>query len=231
MTPQRRAARVPIPEWLANVTSADGLFAVDPEQRITHWSSAAESTLGYTAEEMVGTPCYEAIGGRDRRNLRFCRRDCPVTVNARRGCPTPHYDILVRSKAGSDVWINLSILILGAEGRASNTVVHLFRDVTQRRLVEDRVQKAMASLRKFVHEDTATAGEQADPAPTPLPPLTRREMEVLRLLASGLSTPQIAEDLGVSPITARNHLASLLNKLGAKNRLQAVLFASQHQLV
>lgn len=230
MTGLKRTPRVPVPEWLEHVRSADGLFAVDGAQRITHWSAVAESILGYTGEEMVGRPCYEAIGGRDRRNFRFCRRNCPVSVNARRGRPTPHYDVLVRAKDGSDVWINLSILILRGDGRLPATTVHLFRDVTQRRQVEDRVQKAMASLRQFVFEELNTPAE-ADPAPTPLPQLTRREMEVLRLLACGLTTHQIAESLGVSSITARNHLANLLAKLGAKNRLQAVLFASQHQLV
>ena len=79
----------------------------------------------------------------------------------------------IGSKNGADVWINLSILILGAEGRAAATVVHLFRDVTQRRQVEDRVQKAMGSLRRFIFEDLGNAAEQVDPAPTPLPQVRR----------------------------------------------------------
>ena len=52
--------------------------------------------------------------------------------------------------------------------------------------------------------------------------LTPREWEVGQLLREGRSTTEIAEVLGVSPITVRRHVGLLLNKLGAKNRDAAV---------
>jgi two-component system nitrate/nitrite response regulator NarL len=55
--------------------------------------------------------------------------------------------------------------------------------------------------------------------------LTKRQLEVLRHLAEGKSTDEIAADLAVSRATARNHIANLLAALGAHSRLQAVVIA------
>lgn len=54
------------------------------------------------------------------------------------------------------------------------------------------------------------------------PTLTRRELEVLRLLAAGVETREIAEQLHLSVNTVRNHVSAVLAKLGARSRLQAV---------
>jgi DNA-binding CsgD family transcriptional regulator len=61
--------------------------------------------------------------------------------------------------------------------------------------------------------------------------LTARESEVLALLAHGASNKSIARDLGISPHTAKFHVASLLGKLGARNRSDAVVIAISRGLV
>lgn len=61
--------------------------------------------------------------------------------------------------------------------------------------------------------------------------LTNRQLEILRLLASGKTTAEIAGELDLSPTTVRNHIANLLAALGAHSRLQAVLAARRAGLV
>jgi DNA-binding NarL/FixJ family response regulator len=61
--------------------------------------------------------------------------------------------------------------------------------------------------------------------------LTPREREVLEFLAEGLSDKEIAQRLGVSPDTARNHMVSILGKLGVESRLQALVFAVRHHAI
>jgi DNA-binding CsgD family transcriptional regulator len=61
--------------------------------------------------------------------------------------------------------------------------------------------------------------------------LTAREVEVLRLLARGLSNRQIADSLVISPKTAGNHVEHIYAKTGAKNRAQASVFALTHGLI
>jgi len=66
-----------------------------------------------------------------------------------------------------------------------------------------------------------------EPHPHPDLPLTPRQAEVLELLEKGRSTMQIAEELGLSSETVRNHIRHLLRAVGAHSRLEAVAIASR----
>ena len=55
--------------------------------------------------------------------------------------------------------------------------------------------------------------------------VTKREEEVLQLIADGCSTPEVANELFISQKTVKNHLASIYQKLDARDRTQAVLTA------
>jgi PAS domain S-box-containing protein len=213
--------------------TAEGFFAVDCDQRIVHWNESAEQMTGRSAPEVLGKPCHEVFAGRDAQNFRFCRHNCPVTQNARRGRTTNDYDVIARRADGTDMWANVSVMLLKQQ-RGAPLVLHTFRDVTERRRVETFARRAMESLREIESppqsQDQAES-ETEEPRPTPVPPLSRREMQVLQLMAVGLSTKDIAEHLGVSPITARNHITHVISKLGAGNRLQAVLYASRRHLI
>lgn len=61
--------------------------------------------------------------------------------------------------------------------------------------------------------------------------ITRREVEVLQLIADGCSTPEVAERLYISQKTVKNHLASIYQKLDARDRTQAVLQAVRMGIV
>jgi DNA-binding CsgD family transcriptional regulator len=69
------------------------------------------------------------------------------------------------------------------------------------------------------------SSHRAKPAASPAQPLTPREIELLRQVASGANNRQIAERLGISPHTVKTHLYNIFRKIGAPNRLQAALWA------
>jgi DNA-binding NarL/FixJ family response regulator len=78
-------------------------------------------------------------------------------------------------------------------------------------------------LDRFAH---ALPGSPGEPAPE-LSSLTERELEVLGLLASGLSNAELAERLFLSETTVKTHVSSILRKLGLRDRVQAVVLAYQ----
>lgn len=69
-----------------------------------------------------------------------------------------------------------------------------------------------------------------DPKPPTPDPLTEREVEVLTLLAQGLSNQQIAGQLSIAEVTVRTHVSNILGKLHLANRVQAALYALREGL-
>ena len=115
-------------------------------------------------------------------------------------------------------------------------VTHLLRDITQRQRLEGKARRALAILSEDEGEGaqrpgggTSSAEHGSEGAPTTQ--LSLRETEVLRLLAEGIPTQEIADRLGVTRVTTRNHIAHILTKLGVQSRLQAVVRASEKNLI
>ena len=105
-----------------------------------------------------------------------------------------------------------------------------------------KVRAAWAAGRILSREDALAAAltidlGEADTAPPsgvrPSPPhgLSKREAEVLRLLAAGKSNREIGDFLFISPATAARHVANIYAKLGIDSRVEAAAYAHRHSLV
>lgn len=73
--------------------------------------------------------------------------------------------------------------------------------------------------------------EQASPSAAFPAGLSAREVEVLKLVARGMTDPQIAQELYISPRTVNAHLRSVYHKIGSSTRAEATRFASEHDLL
>jgi DNA-binding NarL/FixJ family response regulator len=114
---------------------------------------------------------------------------------------------------------------------------YLLKDLPARELA-DAVRLTHAGVMQF---DPAAAARlasaldrtSAPPAVAPLggQALTTREVEVLRLVATGATNREIAERLYVSEGTVKNHISRVLTRLGLRDRTQAALYARDHGLV
>jgi NarL family two-component system response regulator YdfI len=97
------------------------------------------------------------------------------------------------------------------------------------------IQAAMTGLivthRGEIDSTFPAAAPTSRPYAELVEPLTRREREVLQMLASGLGNKQIAARLAISEHTVKFHVASILGKLGAASRTEAVSLGIRHGLV
>jgi DNA-binding NarL/FixJ family response regulator len=88
---------------------------------------------------------------------------------------------------------------------------------------------AMELLRRLIEERQQK--EESTPKPSLSTPLSAREVEVLELLARGQSNQQIAKELSISTSTVKNHVHRIINKLGVSDRVNAVIMATDHNLI
>jgi DNA-binding NarL/FixJ family response regulator len=92
-------------------------------------------------------------------------------------------------------------------------------------------QITLRVLKEFGRMAGQAPVKTAKPAATLLEPLTDREQEVLQLLASGASNQDIASKLYIGLGTVKHHVRAIFSKLGARDRVQAILIAQELGLV
>lgn len=225
---------------------AFGTFVVDGTHRIISWNESAARTLGFDANMTLGRTCEEALTLLGTQNVPVCPEvidslESAEAADAR--CPDPHalprHDTPMRvrvfTQGGAPRWLEVTALH-ARKLDGSACVVHIFRDVTNE---ADRQKHSAVAADTFHHPGSILrlpVGQvesiDSESAPTlTLEHLTPREHEVLELLAQGMATIEIATALGISRVTARNHVTRVIEKLGVKTRLQAVLAASRLGLV
>lgn len=112
------------------------------------------------------------------------------------------------------------------KGIAAETLVLAIRSVAAGASWWD--QTATTEIRAALKSNAIDAGGTADSLANPL---TRREQEILALLATGKTNQEIAELLYIAPGTVRVHVHAILHKLEVRDRTQAVVVAIQKQLI
>lgn len=214
--------------FTALAQAADGAFVIDENQTILFWNRAAQDILGFTADEIVGRKCWDILGGRDELDRLVCHYRCRIVLATLVGNGVVNYDVRAYTKSGEPRWINVSIIPFPAANGTTSLIVHLFRDVTEKKHNEALIRQILDAAEQLRHRPALS------PFPSTRPErvhLTEREREILCLLAQGLSTRDIACSLSISQATARNHIQNILHKLRVNNRLQAVTYALEHGLI
>jgi DNA-binding NarL/FixJ family response regulator len=121
------------------------------------------------------------------------------------------------------------------EGLRAGAAGYLLKDVPSEQLAQAIRAAARGEAfiqpsvtRKVVAEFARMAERERLRRQQPLPePLSARELEVLALLAEGLSNQEISERLTIAPGTVKNHVSNILSKLNARDRTQAILQAQE----
>lgn len=139
-------------------------------------------------------------------------------------------DFKVLTKTGQTVWLNVSTMLVLSTRQELSALVHLFRNVTHQKELEESAQQLVTTVSKLSFEEEKNR-ELNKPLLVSSPKLTRREREVLGLLVSGCTTMEISKNLHITPATVRNHIHNLLAKLGVRSRLEAATLAIKTDLI
>jgi PAS domain S-box-containing protein len=199
--------------------TSDSAFVVDGTGQIIAWNRAAESLFGVPAEQAVGKHCGQIVQGMDECGV-VCSRDCTVQQAVRRHHPVGNFDLQVETIQGRQ-WCNISVLIANNTGSVLPYAIHIVRPIDVRKRLELAMRDFIVTGTGLPHEGVK-ALMSSTRAPASGTQLTDREIEILRLLAKGLTTAKIASQLHISRTTVNNHVQHILRKLDAHTRLEAV---------
>ena len=188
------------------------LLSLSPEVEVVGDSADGDEALRFLADNEADVMLLD---------LRMPRRDGIATLRAmqERGIGVP---VLVLTTFDDDELV-LAALHAGAKG-------YMLKDVTLEQLISGI--RALADggtvLQPALSDRLLRAVARSPLSIDPLPhyePLTARELDVLRLAASGWSNAQIAQGLFLAEGTVKNHMSNVLLKLGVTDRTKAVLTA------
>jgi PAS domain S-box-containing protein len=200
------------------------------------WNAGAVRETGYSADEVLGQHCYQVIGGM-RGDTAYCHAGCSVQRAVSRGALPESVKLQIRTREGTCLWCKLSFINL--ESTEGPLIVHVVRDVSSSERRDAALRRIFAELRQSGLSDgsgdpsemEAHASLLHDWRDSSLTQLTPREIEIIKLLAEGLSTNAISERLSVSMFTVRSHIEHALLKSGLHSRTEAVAAAFRAGLI
>ena len=193
----------------------------------------------YPGLEIVGDAC----NGEEALRLAFTLNPDVVLMDLR----MPIVDGVEATRKIVKLGKNIKVIVLTTfdddetvfEGLRAGAVGYLLKDVSADKLIEAIRAAAkgeyflLPSITAKVVSEFSRISRPAvtDPKKVLPDPLSNREIEILRYVATGASNREIAETLVISEGTVKNHLSSILSKLSVRDRMQAVLKAKEYGII
>ena len=202
-----------------------GAYGTAPDGTVVLWNRRAEQILGHTAGDVLGRRVDDVLGASAPVETIDTATTEVEAVSRPADAGSRPVVVPLRCASGAYKSITLTVLAIIDGPPADNVLVNLF---------DESADAAAASADAAV----GTQPQRAAPAPSRVPyadsdvaRLSAREQEILRLIAVGRSTEQIARMLEISIHTVRNHVRNLRAKLKAKTKLDAVMAAVRQGLL
>ena len=201
-------------------------FGVDETNRIVAWNDQAHEAFGFAPKAMLGRNIGEALEIRDVFGNRACQRNCGFHFMAQHDEPIQGYTLQIKNARGEFVMVYSSAEVVRTEGMSSYQIVLFLRPERRRQTIDAMLERPF--YRRLFDEMRAQMENGLRAADLQL---TGRQRQVLVLLAAGKSTSEIAQSLGVSLNTVRNHMQNILDKLDCHSQAQAVAVAIRQKLI
>ena len=199
-----------LPPWITSLGTP--VWITKSDGNIGYINERAEALLGLSAADCVGLPCYQVIVGTDASGRPCCGPNCPFFGLARDKREIEPVKMRIGGPDGKGRWIEVLHITLMQPGPTGVWLVHCALGADRAHRMENYLTKVASRTPhlEIRHETSKRLG------------LTRRENEILQLLAADESLHAIAEKTHVSYVTVRNHVQHILAKLGVHSIMEAV---------
>ena len=192
---------------------SEPMFAINERNRIVFWNKPLSRLLGWTYDDVAGKSCGNVLAGNDQFGNRYCCEACPIVSIAQRGDQVRQFGLTIRTKDDDYMPFDIEVVKFSLPATKSVVLAHIVQPARQAQAMEPP-QPATA-----IHADARVRE------------LTTREIEVLGMLAAGQGANEVANHLGISPLTARNHIQHIFEKLEVHSKAEAVAFAYKMRVV
>ncbi len=175
----------------------------------------------------LGHICYQTV---------FDRSDpcpeCPVTTTFETGKPAT-FDRFIQYPDGSESWREIRAYPVFDTNSNIAYAITIGHDYGDERMELTQQQKRIETLENALYEIVQSKADQFPDVKTKRlkADLTKRELQVLRLISEGLTNIDISGVLSISPHTVKTHVIHVFNKLGVSDRAQAAALATRLKLI
>jgi PAS domain S-box-containing protein len=181
-------------------------FTVDAGGTVLSVNQFGAEQLGYAPEELAGRPVLEVFYEEDEEDIGRQLQRCMDTPGK-----MAHWECRKVRKDGEVLWVKEAARAT-VDVSGELIVLIVCEDITERRRMEEELRKAREELEGKVERQMQRGRAYG---------LTFRELTVLHLVAAGNSDREMADKLGISPLTVSKHVANILSKMGASSRSEA----------
>lgn len=222
---EQNPARPGFSPWQVLESLGESIAVLDRDLRLV-WLKEPLLATPRPAADLLGQYCFAAFYGRATP----CQDGCPVlpVLTSGRPCAKERHFV---DEQGNQRWREARAYpIVDGNGRLA-FVARIGFDITERKMRQVREQRDQNELERALDQMNRLLVGQLPFQPQGGAALTKREVQVLRLLSQGISKPKIGDVLGISHNTVKRHVVNIFNKLGVNDRTQAAVWAAHRGLV
>jgi DNA-binding CsgD family transcriptional regulator len=197
--------------------TADAVFGIDKHMRIRFWNESCEKLFSIDHKQAVGQTCHEVICGNDLSGKPFCGKRCRIVKHHDKLSPNSNWDLVIPQNGGGNIVVNIGSYYPDNPVESDDTEIEVFHSM--------RAIDCYQIIRRFAFNSETTK------EPNSINRLSKREYEILRMVSLGTKAKAIAQQLGVSHATVRNHIKNIYSKLEVHSQAEAINCAMRYGMV
>lgn len=208
--------------------SSAAAVATDAEDRVIGINEAARSLFGVGNARVIGLDFATVFQPRDIFGNPLGYDYSLIFQMLEGGQPLKNFECQLRKACGEYQRAQVSVIVVLGPCPERYELAHILWPCDRRRQADEVIARLLNSAE---HPEVSAIGAKLRHASDGKSTLTGRQQEILRLVAGGKCSCEVAEQLNISPETVRNHMRNILSRLGVHSRAQAVSVAYQQRLI